>query len=65
MVKTERKIPRRIGGFFIGKNMEREKYLPEPNKPIEPGVLTIIVRWQIEQIIRESEQKEFIDIMNA
>lgn len=45
--------------------MERKEYSPEPNKPIDPGVLTIIVRWQIEQIVRESEQQEFVNMMNA
>lgn len=45
--------------------MERKEHSPQPEGPIDPGVLTIIVRWQIEQIMRESERREFVNIMNA
>ncbi len=45
--------------------MERKEYSPEPYRPINPGVLAIIVLWQIEQIMRESEKQEFVNMMNA
>lgn len=45
--------------------MERKEYEPKSSEPIDPSVIAIIVRWQIEEIMKKSERAEFIDNMNA
>jgi len=52
---------RQEAGFF----MERKERMPEPEKLIDKAILAIIVRWQIMEVLKKSERREFINNMNA
>jgi len=45
--------------------MERKERMPEPEKLIDKAILAIIVRWQIMEVLKKSERREFINNMNA
>ncbi|MDO8620821.1 MAG: hypothetical protein Q7R31_00845 [Candidatus Levybacteria bacterium] len=48
--------------------MERENFKreePAKNQLIAPHIITVVVLIQIKELLKQTEQQEFVDMMNA